>query len=213
MLKTIFFDNDGVLVDTEIHYFEATKTSLKEIGIELNLNEFINLFMVKNVGTIQKVTDAGFGVDVYNDVVKKRDIRYHNLLSQNNAILPNVYNVIKNLAQEYQLCIITSSLRKHFEVIHKQTDLLPFFDIIICNEDVKKTKPDPEPYLKALEKSGYAPEEAVVIEDSQRGLISAQRAGIQSVAIPGHLNQNGDFTEATYKIDNILELPELLKKL
>jgi HAD superfamily hydrolase (TIGR01509 family) len=169
--------------------------------------------MVKNVGTIQKVTDAGFGVDVYNDVVKKRDIRYHNLLSQNNAILPNVYNVIKNLAQEYQLCIITSSLRKHFEVIHKQTDLLPFFNIIICNEDVKKTKPDPEPYLKALEKSGYAPEEAVVIEDSQRGLISAQRAGIQSVAIPGHLNKNGDFTEATYKIDNILELPELLKKL
>ncbi len=213
MLKTIFFDNDGVLVDTEIHYFNATKVSLEEIGISLDLNEFIDLFMVKNIGTLHKIQHAGFSKDVYKKVVEKRDRLYHDLLSKNNAILPDVYDIVEKLSHKYQLCIITSSLRMHFEVIHQHTKLLPFFEIIICNEDVTKTKPHPEPYLKALEQSGFTKEEAIIIEDSQRGLISAQKANIRSIAIPGHLNQQGDFSEATYRLETIKELPALLEKL
>jgi HAD superfamily hydrolase (TIGR01509 family) len=51
------------------------------------------------------------------------------------------------------------------------------FNLILCNEDVEKNKPAPDPYLKAMELLGVLPSETLVLEDSEKGLISARAAG------------------------------------
>ena len=105
--------------------------------------------------------------------------------------------------------IVTSSRKDHFEIIHKQTGFLKYFDFIVTSEDVKNTKPDPEPYLKALELSGMKKEECIVVEDSERGLRAAIAAGLKCYIIPTELTKNSDFTGAEKVLNNIKEILSL----
>ena len=68
------------------------------------------------------------------------------------------------------MAIVTSSRRVHFDAMHTRTGLIPYFDFVLAREDYALSKPDPEPYLAAMKKSGCGPEECLVVEDSPRGL-------------------------------------------
>ena len=105
--------------------------------------------------------------------------------------------------------IVTSSRKDHFELIHRQTGFLKYFDFVVTSEDVKNTKPDPEPYLKALEISGMKKDECIVVEDSERGLRSAIAAGLKCYIIPTSLTLNSDFSRAEKILNNIKEILSL----
>lgn len=59
----------------------------------------------------------------------------------------------------------------------EQSDLLQYLDFFLSNQDVVKSKPDPEIYIKAIEKLGLTPEECVVCEDNKNGIAAARAAG------------------------------------
>lgn len=64
-----------------------------------------------------------------------------------------------------------------------EVGVLPWFDLVISGESVKKSKPDPEIYLKAAELLGVLPSECIAIEDSTVGITAAHRAGVKVVAL------------------------------
>jgi HAD superfamily hydrolase (TIGR01509 family) len=110
--------------------------------------------------------------------------------------------------------IVTTSRREHFDIIHRSSGLLQYFSFILTREDYDKSKPDPEPYLRGLEKMGVEKSECIVIEDSKRGLTAATRAGLRCLVIPTELNRNDDFSEAYLVLDTITAVtPELLKSI
>jgi HAD superfamily hydrolase (TIGR01509 family) len=92
--------------------------------------------------------------------------------------------------------VVTSSRRDHFDLIHERTDLLKYFEFVVTADDCARTKPDPDPYLRAIERSGVAPEECVAIEDSERGLVAATRAGIRCIVVPTTLTRTRTFAGA-----------------
>ena len=106
--------------------------------------------------------------------------------------------------------IVTSSRKMHFELIHRSTDLLKYFDFILTGDDYTSFKPNPDPYLMAVEKSGFQKDECIAIEDSERGLKSAKSAGIHCFVIPGGLTSAGDFSRADRILNSIRELPDVL---
>ena len=69
------------------------------------------------------------------------------------------------------------------------------------------SKPNPEPYLTALKKSGFNAEECLVVEDSPRGLASALAAGIRCLVIPNDLTRGASFTGAWRVLESCLEIP------
>jgi beta-phosphoglucomutase-like phosphatase (HAD superfamily) len=83
-------------------------------------------------------------------------------------------------------------------------------DFILTVEDYSNAKPDPEPYLTALEKFGAVPEEALVIEDSGRGLKSAVAAGIDCIIIENAFTSSHDFTSAKMVLNSLSELIKIL---
>jgi beta-phosphoglucomutase-like phosphatase (HAD superfamily) len=89
-----------------------------------------------------------------------------------------------------------SSHRDHFEAIHRNTKLLRFFEFVLTREHYERSKPDPDPYLAALARMGLHPRECLVIEDSERGLRSANAAGLACWVIPTVLTRAGDFRAA-----------------
>ena len=106
--------------------------------------------------------------------------------------------------------IVTSSKKNHFEIIHKNSGLLKYFDFILTADNYVNSKPAPDPYLKALELSGVKKEECMVIEDSERGLKSALAAGLKCFVIPTNLTKLSDFSGAEKILTKINEVPNHL---
>ena len=108
------------------------------------------------------------------------------------------------------MAVVTSSLREPFEIIHRRTDYQRFFNLVLTREDYNKSKPEPEPYLKALKLLAIDPDKVVVVEDSERGIIAAKRAGLTCWAVPNRLSAHGDFSQADKVLSDIGEVARLL---
>ncbi|MDN5115119.1 HAD family hydrolase [Aliarcobacter butzleri] len=207
--KYILFDNDGVLVETENWYYEANKKALKKIGLDLDF-DFYQSIMIKG-GSAFELAQIN---QIENDVIEKhrkiRDEYYQEFLLTKDLAIPNVKKVLNNLSKKYKMAIVTTSRRVDFELIHKNRGISDFMEFILCVEDYAKAKPNPEPYLKGLEKFGAKNEETIVVEDSQRGLISAVNAKIDCAIVKNKFTITQDFSKAKYFLETIEELEAIL---
>jgi len=209
MVKTIFWDNDGILVDTEKLYYKASKLTFAKVGIDLTSELYVEYFLKQSHGTWHLAKELGYSDETISELRNERNQLYSKLLETEIEIIDGAEPVLRELYGRVKMGIVTSSRKDHFEIIHRQTGFLKYFDFIVTSEDVKNTKPDPEPYLKALQLSGMKKEECIVIEDSERGLRSAIAAGLKCYIVPTPLTINSNFSGAEKILDNIKEILSL----
>ena len=197
MIKAILWDNDGVLVDTEKLFFAATRHVLSTVGFDLTEELFIEFSLIKGNGLRDYMEQNGYETSNFEDLRKIRNEKYSVLLEKESRLIPGVKETLASLYGDYTMGIVTSSKKVHFDIIHQHTDIRHFFDFVLTREDYKNSKPDPEPYLKGLQKLGISPEECIVIEDSARGLKAANQADLFCLMIPNELSRpetyNGDY--------------------
>lgn len=210
MKKYILFDNDGVLVHTEPLYFKANIKALKEyFNVELEFEEYMKI-MSEGTTVWQKAFDKGFSQKEIEKARNQRNIYYQEYLKSENILISGVKEVLKELSKDYKMGIVTTSRRVDFEIIHKDLGIVDFMDFVLCEEDYNYAKPHPEPYLTGLKMFGANKDEAIVIEDSTRGLTAAFKAGIECVIVKNEFTITQDFSKATYFIDNLSELKTIL---
>ena len=207
--KYILFDNDGILVETEKWYFEANRKALSLLGLNLEIDFYQNI-MIKGGSAFELAQFHNIKTDVIEKHRAIRDGFYHEFLQTKDLTIPNVKKVLEELSKKYKLAIITTSRRIDFELIHKNRGITNFMDFVLCVEDYKRAKPHPDPYLKGLEKFKAKDYEAVVVEDSQRGLHSAKSANIDCIVIKNEFTATQDFTKADFFINNFEDLKSLL---
>ena len=146
--KYLLFDNDGVLVETEVWYYEASKRALKEF---FNVNVTFEQYM--------KLMTDGKGVWVNIDASKeeittarnKRDEYYQEYLRTEDLAIKNVHKVLRELSKKYRMGIVTTSRRVDFDIIHTGRGITDFMDFVLCVEDYPRSKPYPDPYLAGLD--------------------------------------------------------------
>ncbi|MDX4068897.1 HAD family hydrolase [Aliarcobacter skirrowii] len=209
MKKYILFDNDGVLVETEKWYFEANKKALKLLGLNLEM-EFYQNIMVKGGSAFELALLHKIEHSIIEKHRSIRDSFYQEFITTKDISIQNVKDTLKELSKRYKMAIVTTSRRVDFELIHKNSGITNFMDFVLCVEDYKRAKPHPDPYLKGLEKFNSKDFEAIVVEDSQRGLESSKRANIDCIVVKNEFTQKQDFSKADYFINNIEELKKLL---
>lgn len=209
MKKYILFDNDGVLVETENWYFEANKKALKQLGLNLRMSEYQEI-MARGGTAWEVAINAGITTESIDKKRIQRDIYYQEFLNTKNLEIPNVKKVLKNLSKKYKMAIVTTSRRVDFELIHKNRGISDYMQFVLCVEDYERAKPYPDPYLKGLELFKAIPEHTIVVEDSQRGLISAVNANIECVIVKNEFTKTHDFSKANYFIDSLEQLERIL---
>lgn len=208
--KYILFDNDGVLVHTEPLYFKANIKALKEFfDISLEFEEYMKI-MSEGTTVWQKAWDRGFSQEEIQIARNKRNKYYQEYLKSENILIDGVKEVLKELSKNYKMAIITTSRRVDFEIIHKDLGIVDFMDFVLCEEDYEFAKPHPQPYLKGLEIFGAAKNEAIVVEDSKRGLTAAYRARIECVIVKNDFTTTQDFSQATFFIESLKQLKTIL---
>lgn len=210
MIKAIFWDNDGVLVDTEPLYFKATREVLADAGVFLSAEQFIRISLQQGRSAFDLARDQGATAQELEAMRRERNRRYSALLAVGVKPLLGVEQTLRSLQGRCLMAIVTSSLREHFDLIHQSSGLLQYFDFILTREDYQHTKPHPEPYLTALERSGLLARQCLVIEDTERGLQAAHAAGIDCAVIPNALTKTGDFSKAVRVLQHIGQVKELL---
>lgn len=207
--KFILFDHDGVLVDTEHWYYRAGERALADIGFTLDRSQYLR-DMAHGMTTWAHARAAGVDDATINRQRGVRDRYYQEYLHTESIGIAGVFEALEGLSKHVRMAIVTTSKRADFELIHKERDLVRFMDFVLVREDYKLAKPHPEPYLTALQRFGAARGEALVVEDSERGLCSAVAAGIDCVVVHNDFTAAQDFSQATHRIDVLSELTNIV---
>lgn len=207
--KFILFDNDGVLVETENWYYAANVKALGEIGFELPFERYMRM-MAEGRTTWEDPINAGFKEVEIVRARAKRDKYYQEFITTKDIEIDGVEDLLRELSKTHKMAIITTSRRVDFELIHNKRGIIQYMDFVLCEEDYPRAKPYPDPYLKGVELFGCSKEEAIVVEDSERGLTSAFDAGIECAIVYNEFTQTQDFSKATHRINSLQDLKSLV---
>ena len=212
MKRIILWDHDGVLVETEPLYFEATRAALARLGVELPLDGYLQ-DMALGVTAWERARRRGVDEAEIRRHRAARDAHYQRLLMQRDIDIPGVESVLASLAERYDMAIVTTARRADFDLIHAERRIVRHMDFVLASGDYPRAKPAPDPYLTALERFGAQPDQAIVVEDSERGLRAAVAAGIDCVVVANDFVRGQDFSTATARIDSLDELPGIIASL
>lgn len=213
MIRAVFWDNDGVLVDTEVLYFQATRELLALTGVTLTEALFARISLLEGRSAFVLAAERGVPPAEIDRLHEARNRRYTELLQGGVRIMAGVQEALGVLRGQVVQGVVTSSRREHFETMHQGTGLLPHFDFVLTREDFTLSKPDPEPYLRALARCGLAPEECVAVEDSPRGLASARAAGIRCLVVPNDLTRGHAWQGPWQILASCREVPAAIGRL
>lgn len=208
--KYLFFDNDGVLVDSEYWYFMANQRALAELDISLTKPRYLKI-MAAGENCWQLCDHLKLSQSTIDQHRQHRNQYYQQYLRTEDINIDGVEELLKALSTHYHMAIVTTSRRQDFEIIHKHRGIVEHMDFVLTREDYVNSKPQPDPYLAALKRYGCSADEALVIEDSQRGLGAAVAAGIECAVVFNEFTQSHDLSAASYHIATLQELTLLLK--
>lgn len=210
MKKYILFDNDGVLVETEKWYYTANVEILKTMGLDIS-DERYREIMINGESAFLVAQEAGFDAITIEQQRDKRNELYQHYIRTEDIEIDGVGAILTALSKKYRMGIVTSSRRADFDLIHASRGLTEHMEFVLCSGEYARAKPHPDPYLKGLQLLGGKKHEAVIVEDSQRGLRSAVNAGIDCVIVKNHFTALHDLSEATHHIEALDELEKLLE--
>jgi len=209
-IDCVLWDHDGVLVDTEPWFFQATQSTLGDYSIHVSREEWGRL-QAAGQGLVRLVgSSAAAELDLV-EVRRRRDELYADLLRENDVLIDGALEVLGRARERFRMALVTSSLRRFVDQLHGDTGLLDHFECIVTAEHCARHKPHPEPYLRALKGLGATADRTVAVEDSPRGLSSARAAGLRCFVIRSGFVADQEFAGAHAVLGDIRELESLLE--
>ncbi len=200
MLRAIFFDFNGILVDDESLHLELFQRVLSEEGISISEDEYYKTYVgYDDNGCFSEVfRRAGRELDptLLVRLVARKSSYYNERIHHDGfSFFPGAIELVKEASgSSVALAIVSGALRQEIEDALDQESLRPFFKIIVAAEDVRTGKPDPEGYNKAIQGLNslrplperlFHPHEILAIEDTPPGLEAAAATGLVTLAV-GH---------------------------
>ena len=186
-MKAIIFDLDGVIVSTDSLHYKAWKQLADSEGIYFDEEINNRLRGVSRMESLEIVLERA--TTAYTDAEKvamaeKKNNIYRELLKilTPNDRLEGVTETLEKLRNKgYKLAIGSSS--KNTPIILDKIGYGGYFDAISDGNNIKKSKPDPEVFLKAAEYLKLAPSECYVVEDAEAGITAAKAGGFTAIGI------------------------------
>jgi HAD superfamily hydrolase (TIGR01509 family) len=208
VIKALVFDFDGLIVDTEVPIFRAWQRIYREHGQELPLDRWLTIIGT-STGDFDPVRELGDRVEEKLDekALDALERLYYLESTALQQLLPGVAEYLR-VARELGLktAVASSSTRAWVMEHLDRFGIGGGFDAIVCREDVKRTKPDPELYQTALQRLAVHSDEAIAFEDSSNGIHAAKAAGLFCV-VANLLTVDLDLTEADLRLLTLEAMP------
>lgn len=182
-MNGILFDMDGVLIDAMPFHADAFQIAFKEIAqLDIDKKDIFLLEGMPGADLINEIFEKKFNKTPGEEMTKKLSQRKTELFKQNerSILFEGVKNLIHSL-DEREDClkaVVSGASKNEVKSLLDKAELLEGFDLIITGEDITEGKPDPEPFVVALEKLNLSASQALVVENSPIGVASSIRAQI-----------------------------------
>lgn len=187
-IKGLIFDLDGVLVFTDKFHYQAWKTMADELGVYFDETINHRLRGVSRMDSLEIILERYEGPDLSlrekEKLAEKKNEIYRTLLESMTPddVTKEVRDTLTKLREKgYKLAIGSSS--KNAKFILEKVKLKDAFDAISDGNNITKSKPDPEVFLKAAEYLGLPPKACMVVEDAEAGIEAAKKGGMYAAGI------------------------------
>ena len=196
-LKGVYWDLDGTIANTELEaHLPAFNKAFKDFGINWHwdANKYIKLLKINGgrnrIKFYSKLIKEDLSDEFIIKIHERKQFHYLDTIQKNCVKLKvGVKRLIDELhRKQVRQFVVTSSSRKQVDIILKNlfNSFFPF-EFIISSDDVEFVKPDPLPYLKAIQLSGIKENNSIVFEDSNPGLKSSLAAKLPTIFIPSNI--------------------------
>ncbi len=216
-MKAVIFDMDGVIFDTERLYIECCKAVSEKY--HMGDDKKIEALCYRCIGITGEMTRRNiletYGEDFpVDDYFKDSSAIFHERFGDGkHMIKPGVHELFRFLKEQKIKVALASSTRT--EILSGELEdagLLGNFDVIVGGDQVERSKPAPDIFLRAAELLGEKPEACCVIEDSYNGIRAASAAGMKPVMVPDLLVPTDEMREmADVILDSLFDVIEYFK--
>jgi HAD superfamily hydrolase (TIGR01549 family) len=179
-IKAVIFDMDGVLIEAKNWHYEALNKALDLFGMEIS--RYDHLVTYDGLPTKKKLeiltAERGLPIGLHDFINAMK--QEYTMEIVHSRCKPKFYHefALSRLTKEgYRLAVASNSIRQTVEAMLQRAALTDYFDFYLSNQDVKIGKPDPEIYIKAIEKLGLSAKECLIIEDNENGFKAAKASG------------------------------------
>ena len=205
MIKTVIFDMDGVIINSEPLHQKAYQMMFKEFNLNVS-DELYSSFTGMATYPICEKLCAVFSLNYTSKLLVESKRKHFKSLFENCHEFKLIDGVLK-LIQHYKqngitLVLASSASMANINMIFKKFSLDQYFKAKISGADLKASKPHPEIFEKASKLSGHPKNKCLVIEDATNGIIAAKSAGIFCVAFDGGHSKNQDYSKADIVIND-----------
>jgi beta-phosphoglucomutase len=202
--KSVLWDLDGTLVDSEQYHWLAWRDSMAAEGVALTHDQFLKTFGLRNDAIIPQWIPNATPERIEQIAIAKEQL-YRRLVREGGLEpLPGARHWTERLALDgWRQAIASSAPRENVDVVLAVIGLAPCFQAIVSAEDVTLGKPDPQVFLTAATRLGSAPAQSVVVEDAPAGIEAARRAGMPSIGV----RRNGSPLPANLAVSSLTDLP------
>jgi len=209
MFKSIIFDMDGVIIDSEPVHFEVEKRLLKDLGVAISDEECHSFVGTANKEMWLHIKDKYKLDESVEELVEVERTTYMDYLrsQENLKPIPGVAELIEELYRKKVKVVVASSASvKNIEIVTRMFNLERFFEVKVSGDEVNKGKPAPDTFLYAAKTIGAEPEECIVIEDSKNGVKAAKSAGMRCIGFKNPNSGRQDLSSADIIINSFSEI-------
>lgn len=173
----LLFDFDGVLADTERTHHLSWNAVLEPFGIQYSWDDYAR----QCIGVADRVVAERLKLPDPAAVVARKQEIFRAELEAHPPFLKETLDLIRELAQNQRLAVVSSSFRREVEPPLIRAGIRDLFEAVVFGDDVARLKPAPDPYLLAAERLGVS--RPLVVEDSDSGVASGQAAGFEVLRV------------------------------
>lgn len=205
MITAVIFDLDGLIADTERLHRQAYQEALAQRGAVVTDEEYAEHWIRSGKSIADWICDHE--LDLNADEVRKHKMElYERLIETSLRPMDGALAALARLKSAKMLGLASSSYERDVHHVLARLEITDCFRVIATGNHVRRTKPSPEIFVYTAAQLGVAPEACVVIEDAEKGIIAAHRAGMKSIAVPSAYTRKNDFSKATRVLQSLREV-------
>lgn len=206
--ELVIMDMDGTIFDSEVISKATWIECGKDYGIEITDEIFNERFLGTNRNHIENQLKILFGEDFDSSgfvdyTNKKYSDKIHSIVVPTKKGLFELLAHLDNL--NIKKAVATSSPREKCEFLLKSANIFDRFDFIVCGDEVAKSKPNPDIFLKAANHFNADTSKCIVFEDSRNGILAAKNANMLPVLVPDLLAPDENLISNSYLVLNSLD--------
>jgi HAD superfamily hydrolase (TIGR01509 family) len=206
-VSALVFDFDGLICDTETVVFESVQRVFRDHGADLTLEDWLPAVGAATAPDWPAMLTAAVGRPLDHEMLRVARQGHSDELMAVAAVLPGVRALLDAAHAAGVPCGMASNSPRSWVTGNlERLGLAERFDVVIAVDEVRNPKPHPEPYERAVAALGASPPHAVGLEDTVIGVTAARRAGLYTVAVPGPMSAQHDFSAADLVVASLADV-------